>query len=90
MTSKPEPDRPPAGDDGDFQWLEGTYLEGALVNTSETGAVGPIPDRLHTVTPRLVVRDGVAAIDFYRRAFGAQELGDRFTGPDGELILPRS
>ena len=87
MTSKPEPDRPPAGDDdGDFQWLEGTYLEGALVNTSETGAVGPIPDRLHTVTPRLVVRDGAAAIDFYRRAFGAQELGDRFTGPSGELI----
>ena len=56
------------------------------MNASETGAVSPIPDRLHTVTPRLVVRDGVAAIDFYRRAFGAQELGDRFTGPDGELI----
>jgi PhnB protein len=56
------------------------------VDTSETGAVSPIPDRLHTVTPRLVVRDGAAAIDFYRRAFGAQELGDRFTGPNGELI----
>ena len=56
------------------------------MDTSETGAVSPIPDRLHTVTPRLVVRDGAAAIDFYRRAFGAQELGDRFTGPSGELI----
>ena len=56
------------------------------MNTSETSAVSPIPDRLHTVTPRLVVRDGAAAIAFYGRAFGAEELGDRFTGPDGELI----
>jgi PhnB protein len=48
--------------------------------------VSPIPDHLHTVTPRLVVGDGAAAIAFYGRAFGAEELGDRFTGPDGELI----
>jgi len=48
--------------------------------------VSPIPEHLHTVTPRLVVRDGAAAIDFYRAAFGASELGERFTGPDGELI----
>jgi uncharacterized glyoxalase superfamily protein PhnB len=45
-----------------------------------------IPEHLHTVTPRLVVSDGAAAIDFYARAFGAEELGERFTGPDGELI----
>ena len=50
------------------------------------GPVEPIPPHLHTVTPRLVVRDGAAAIDFYRRAFGAEELGDRFNGPDGALI----
>ena len=56
------------------------------MDASDTGAVSPIPDRLHTVTPRLVVRDGAAAIVFYGRAFGAEELGDRFTGPDGELI----
>jgi PhnB protein len=56
------------------------------VDASETGAVNPIPDRLHTVTPRLVVSDGAAAIAFYGRAFGAQELDERFTGPDGELI----
>jgi PhnB protein len=56
------------------------------VNVSETSAVNPVPDRLHTVTPRLVVRDGAAAIAFYGRAFGAEELGERFTGPDSELI----
>src|SRR6202035_3565345 len=45
-----------------------------------------VPEHLRTVTPRLVVRDGSAAIDFYRRAFGAEEVGDRFAGPDGALI----
>jgi PhnB protein len=53
---------------------------------SQSGAVSPVPGHLHTVTPRLVVADGAAAIAFYARAFGAEELGDRFTGPDGELI----
>ena len=65
---------------------EARNLEEGAVDASDTGAVSPIPDRLHTVTPRLVVRDGAAAIAFYGRAFGAQELGARFTGPGGELI----
>ena len=42
-------------------------------------SVDPIPEHLQTVTPRLVVRDGVAAIDFYRRAFGAEEIGGLLT-----------
>ncbi len=48
--------------------------------------VGPVPEHLHTVTPRLVVRDGAGAIDFYRAAFGAEEIGPRSTGPHGDLI----
>jgi PhnB protein len=48
--------------------------------------VKPVPEHLHTITPRLVCDDGAAAIEFYTSAFGAQELGDRFTGPAGELI----
>lgn len=48
--------------------------------------VNPVPEHLHTVTPRLVVGDGAAAIDFYARAFGAEEVYDRFTDPDGKLI----
>ena len=48
--------------------------------------VDPIPEHLHAVTPRLVVSDGAAAIDFYRRAFGAERLGEPFTGPGGEVI----
>src|SRR5579864_2745705 len=48
--------------------------------------VNPVPEHLHTVTPRLVVRDGAAAIDFYVRAFAAQEIGERFADPEGRLI----
>jgi PhnB protein len=46
----------------------------------------PIPEHLQTVTLRLIVSDGAAAIEFYVRAFGAEEVGERFTGPGGELI----
>jgi PhnB protein len=52
----------------------------------QPGAVSPVPERLHMVTPRLVVADGAAAIAFYAQAFCAQEVGERFTGPGGELI----
>lgn len=48
--------------------------------------LGAVPEHLSTVTPRLVVRDGAAAIDFYVQAFAARELGQRFVGPDGGLI----
>jgi PhnB protein len=56
------------------------------VPIENAGSVTPVPEHLHTVTPRLVVRDGAAAIAFYREAFEAIELGERFTGPDGQLI----
>ena len=48
--------------------------------------VDPVPEHLGTLTPRLVVSDGAAAIEFYARAFGAEQRGERFTGPGGELI----
>ncbi len=48
--------------------------------------VAPVPEHLHTVTPRLAVTDAAAAIDFYTRAFDAREIGERHTTPDGTLI----
>jgi PhnB protein len=47
-------------------------------------AVKPIPDGYHSVTPYLVVDDAAKAIDFYRRAFGAQEIM-RMGGPQGKI-----
>lgn len=51
-----------------------------------TPSVAPIPEHLHTVTPRLVLSGVAEAIEFYRRAFGAEEVGERFTGPGGGII----
>jgi PhnB protein len=36
--------------------------------------VKPIPDGYHVITPYLIVRGGVAALEFYQRALGATEL----------------
>ena len=47
-------------------------------------AVKPIPEGYHTVTPYLTVNDGAKAIEFYKRAFGAQERS-RMAGPQGKI-----
>jgi PhnB protein len=44
-----------------------------------------IPAGYHTVTPAIIVRDASAAIDFYKRAFGAEEVS-RMPGPDGKIM----
>jgi PhnB protein len=46
--------------------------------------VAPIPAGYHSVTPYLVLRGAVKAIDFYKQAFGAKEKL-RMTGPDGKI-----
>jgi len=51
-----------------------------------TVAVKPIPDGYHSITPCLTVKGADRAIDFYRRAFGAEELG-RMNGPDGKTVM---
>lgn len=44
-----------------------------------------VPEGLHTVTPMLVLDNASKAIDFYKRAFGAQEVS-RAVGPDGKIL----
>jgi PhnB protein len=48
--------------------------------------IDPVPEHLHTVTPRLIVRNGADAIDFYVAAFKATEIGDRVIGAQGEVV----
>lgn len=50
------------------------------------GKVNPVPPGFRTVTPHLVVKDGNAAIDFYKKAFGAEEIC-RMPGPDGKGVM---
>jgi len=47
--------------------------------------VKAIPDGYHTITPGLTVRDGAKAVEFYKRAFGAQQVF-RMDRPDGRLM----
>jgi PhnB protein len=46
-------------------------------------SVKPIPEGYHSVTPYLIVRGGSAAIEYYAKAIGAQELF-RFPRPERE------
>jgi PhnB protein len=43
----------------------------------------PVPD-YHTVTAHLILDEAAKAIDFYKRAFGAEEV-IRMPGPDGKI-----
>lgn len=47
-------------------------------------AVKPIPEGYHSVTPYLSIAGAARAIEFYRQAFGAEELF-RFPMPDGTI-----
>src|SRR5689334_5815278 len=47
-------------------------------------AVMPIPEGYHTVTPYLAVDDANAAIEYYKKAFGAKERL-RMDAPDGSV-----
>jgi PhnB protein len=47
-------------------------------------SVKPIPAGHHTVTPYMAVKDGVKALEFYKKAFGATEVM-KLIMPDGRL-----
>jgi PhnB protein len=47
--------------------------------------VKKIPEGYHSITPNLIVKDGIKAIEFYKKVFGAKERR-RMTTPDGKEI----
>jgi len=48
----------------------------------------PVPPGYPTIVPYLAVEGGIAALEFYKKAFGARVLA-RETAPDGRLINAR-
>lgn len=48
--------------------------------------VKPIPDEYRTLTPALTVHNAAAVIEFYKKAFGAQERF-RMSTPDGRQVV---
>jgi len=47
--------------------------------------VKAIPEGMHTVTPHLVCAGAADAIEFYKKAFDATEVG-RLAGPQGKIM----
>lgn len=50
-----------------------------------TAKAKAVPEGFHTITPYLVVRDASKAVDFYKKAFGAEVRGIHYT-PDGKIM----
>ena len=48
--------------------------------------IQPIPEGFHTVTPSFIFKDSLKAIDFYQKAFDAENLGV-FPSPDGKSTM---
>ncbi|HEU4564344.1 MAG TPA: VOC family protein [Gemmatimonadaceae bacterium] len=48
-------------------------------------AVKSTPTGYHTITPAIIVRRAAEAIEFYKKAFGAEEV-TRMAGPDGTIM----
>ena len=44
-----------------------------------------VPEGHHTVTPQLTLDNAAQAIEWYKKALGAEEMG-RATGPDGKIM----
>lgn len=51
-----------------------------------TTTVKPIPEGFHAVTPSLTLKNSRAAIEFYKKAFGATVL-DLLPAPDGKSTM---
>src|SRR5688572_24992757 len=47
-------------------------------------AVKPIPEGYHSITPYLIIKGAAAAIDYYKKVFGAKETV-RMGGPGGMI-----
>ena len=47
--------------------------------------VKPIPEDMHSLTPHIVCKDALGAIEFYKRAFGAVDAGTLLSR-DGSLM----
>lgn len=48
-------------------------------------SISPVPPGFHRVTPHITVNDTLAAIDFYKKAFGAVEIRHSL-GSDGKVM----
>lgn len=67
----------------DGQWVQ--FMEGTYERVAASTPATAVSSASVTVTPHLVCADAIAAIDFYKRAFNANEVM-RLLGPTGKLV----
>ena len=48
-------------------------------------AMNPVPEGYHTLTPGLTLDNAAETIEWYKKAFGAEEIS-RHSGPDGKIM----
>lgn len=48
-------------------------------------AARPVPEGYHTITPQLTLDNAARAIDWYKKALGAEDVS-RSEGPDGKIM----
>jgi PhnB protein len=48
-------------------------------------SVRPVPEGFHTITPNIIVKNASEAVQFFRKAFNAEEIM-RLTMPDGKVV----
>ena len=48
-------------------------------------ATKAVPEGHHTVTPHLILDNAARALDWYKKALGAEEVS-RAVGPDGKIM----
>ena len=65
---------------------QGNWIRKPEPQTRRNTMTKAIPEGYHSVSPILVVKDARKAIEFYKRAFGAQEQY-AMPGPDGKGVL---
>ena len=46
----------------------------------------PVPQGFHSITPHLIVRNADQAIEFYKKAFGAEVVGNIARMPNGKIM----
>jgi PhnB protein len=59
-------------------WFEAKEVEMAKAKSA-------VPEGYHTVTPQLTLDNAAQAIDWYKKALGAEEVG-RYVGADGKIM----
>jgi hypothetical protein len=64
---------------------ERAYNPGRALEGEFPMSVNPIPAGFHTVAPNIIVKNIDAAVSFYKRAFGAEEILRLFM-PDGKVV----